>query len=133
MVVETALGAAFGVASFAAGPHAYVHGIDGLFVLGPGQRASGEQVAQSLGVYSSMRQGGVEAAPPATMGGLEAEVYGGRNDLGGEECVGEVEESVGPTVETLVERVAERAKGVKSIEGFHNATIMHSPAASRTL
>ena len=57
---------------------------------------------------------------------------GGRNGLGGEKRVGDVEESIGPAVETLVERGAERAKGVKSIEGFHDAPIMHSPASSRT-
>jgi hypothetical protein len=66
------------------------------------------------------------------MGWLEAEMNGGRNGLGGEKRVGDVEESIGPAVETLVERGAERAKGVKSIEGFHDAPIMHSPASSRT-
>jgi hypothetical protein len=66
------------------------------------------------------------------MGRLETQVDRRRYGLGGEEGVGEFEEGVGPAVETLVERVAERAKGVKSVESFHDATIMHSPAASRT-
>ncbi len=66
------------------------------------------------------------------MGRLEAEVDGGRYGVCAEEGVGKVEESIGPTVEALVERVAEGAKGVKSVVRFHDATIMHSPAASRT-
>jgi hypothetical protein len=66
------------------------------------------------------------------MGRLETQVDGGRNGVCGEEGVGEFEESIGPAVETLVEGVAERAKGVKSVEGFHDATIMHLPAVSRT-
>jgi hypothetical protein len=42
VVVEAALGAAFRVA---AGPHAHIHGVDGLCVLCPGERVTGEQVA----------------------------------------------------------------------------------------
>ncbi len=130
VVVETALGAAL---SIAAGPHAHIHGVDGLLVLCPSERVTGEQLAQGLSVYSPMLQCGVEeAAPSATMGRLETQVDRRRYGLGGEEGVGEFEEGVGPAVETLVERVAERAKGVKSVESFHDATIMHSPAASRT-
>jgi len=51
MVVETALGAALGIA---ARPHAHIHGVDGLLVLCPGERVTGEQVAQSLSVYSRL-------------------------------------------------------------------------------
>ena len=80
-----------------------------------------------------MLQCGVEAAPSATMGRLEAEVDGGRYGVGGEEGVGEFEEGVGPTVEALVERVAEGAKGVKSVVRFHDALIMHSLTAYRIL
>jgi hypothetical protein len=58
-----------------------------------------------------MLQSGVEAAPPATVRRLETEVDGGRHGLHGEESVREVEQGVGPTVETPVEGVAERAKG----------------------
>ncbi len=129
MVVEAALGARLRIA---AGPHAHVHGVDGLLVLCPGERVTGEQAAQGLGVYSPMPQRGVEAAPSATMGRLETQVDRRRYGVCAEESVGELEEGVGPAVETRVERVAERAKGVKSVESFHDATIMHSPAASRT-
>ena len=129
VVVEAAFGAALGIA---AGPHAHVHGVDGLLVLCPGERVTGEQAAQGLGVYSPMPQRGVEAAPSATMGRLETQVDRRRYGVCAEESVGELEEGVGPAVETRVERVAERAKGVKSVESFHDATIMHSPAASRT-
>src|SRR5215210_4705528 len=80
-----------------------------------------------------MGQSGVEAAPSATMRRLEAEVDGGRYGVCGEEGVGKVEESVGPTVEAFVERVAEGAKGVKSVVRFHDALIMHSLTAYRTL
>ena len=59
-------------------------------------------------------------------------MYGGRYGVCAQEGVGEFEEGIGPVVETLVECVAERAKGVKSIGRFHDGTIMHSPAASRT-
>jgi hypothetical protein len=100
VVVETALGAAL---SIAAGPHAYVHGVDGLLVLCPDGRVASEQVAQGLGVYSPMLQSGVEAAPSATMRGLEAEVDGRRDSLGAEESIGEFEEGISPAVETLVE------------------------------
>jgi hypothetical protein len=55
------------------------------------------------------------------------------HSLGGEESVGEFEEGISPAVETPVECVSERAKGVKSIERIHDAPIMHSSAASRTL
>jgi hypothetical protein len=130
VVVVTSLGAALGVAAI---PHAHVHGVDWWLVLGPGQRDSGEQVTQSVGVYGSMRQSGVEAAPSATMGCLEAEVYWGRDGaVRAQEGIGKVEEGIGSTVEALIERGAERAKGVKSIEGPHDPTMMHSPAASRT-
>lgn len=53
-----------------------------------------------------------------------------RDGVGGEDGVGEFEEGVGSAVEALVERVAE---GVKSVVGFHNAPIMHSPTAFRIL
>jgi hypothetical protein len=130
VAVEATPGARLRVATI---PHAHVDGKDGWLVLGPPKRDSGEQVAQGLGVYGSMGQSGVEAAPSATMGRLEAEVDGRRYGLGGEEGVGKVEESVGPTVEALVERVAEGAKGVKSVVRFHDALIMHSLTAYRTL
>jgi len=81
-----------------------------------------------------MFQSGVEAAPSATVGSLEAEVDRRRDGgVSGKEGVGKFEEGVGPAVEILVEGVAERAKGVKSLEGFHDALIMPSPRAFRIL
>jgi hypothetical protein len=47
MVVETALGAALRVA---AGPHAHIHSVDGIFVPAPGERVVGEQSSQDLGI-----------------------------------------------------------------------------------
>jgi hypothetical protein len=69
-----------------------------------------EQFPQSFGTYPPSIQGGVKAAPAATMRCFEAQVNGRRN--GGvrtEEGVGEFEESIGPAVEAFVERVTEGA------------------------
>jgi hypothetical protein len=48
VVVVAALWAALGVAS---GPYAHVHGVDGMFILASGERMTGEQPPQGLGVY----------------------------------------------------------------------------------
>ncbi len=71
----------------------------------------------------------LEAAPAATMRRLEAQVDRRRDGVRGEEGVGELEKSIGSTVEAFVERVAET---VESIGRFHDAPIMHSPTAFRT-
>ena len=64
---------------------------------------------------------------------FEAQVDGRRDGIRGEEGVGELEESIGSTVEAFVERVPEGAQSVESVRGFHGAPIMHSPAAFRIL
>jgi hypothetical protein len=51
----------------------------------------------------------VEAAPAATMRRFEAQVSGRRNGIRGEEGVGELGESIGPTVEAFTERGTEGA------------------------
>jgi len=86
----------------------------------PGYGRAGHAGPRRLFGHASKRRRG--SAPSATMGRLKAEVDGGRDGVCGEESVREVEEGVGPTVQALVERVAERAKGVKSIGRFHDAT-----------
>ena len=75
MVVVASLGAGFRVAS---GPHARVHGVDGRRRCAPCERMAGEQFAQELRVDTSTRQSRVEAAPPAPVRGLEAQVDGRR-------------------------------------------------------
>jgi hypothetical protein len=128
MVVEAALGATFRVAPR---PYAHVHGKDGMFILASGQRKAGEQAPQGLGIDSPPVQRGVEeAAPAATMRGLEAQVNGGRYGVGGEDGIGEFEEGIGSAVKTLVERAAE---AVESVVRFHDALIMHSPPACRLI
>ena len=104
--METALGAGLRVR---ARPHAHVHGVDGVFVPAPGERVTGEQPPQGLGVDSPPVQRGVEAAPATTMRCFEAQVNGGRDRVRGEDSVGEFEEGIGPAVEVFVERVAEGA------------------------
>ena len=128
MVVVGALGARLGVAS---GPHANVHGIDGR-AASSGDWMAGEELPQGLGVDSSAIQRGVEAAPATTVRRLEAQVDGrGDGVVGGEDGVGEFEEGVGPTVEAVVERIAEGSEIV--VVGFHDAPIMYSPRAFRIL
>jgi hypothetical protein len=64
------------------------------------QRAGGGQAvpAESFGVDTPSIQCGVQAAPAATMRRLEAQVNGRRNAMRAEDGVGELEESIGPTV-----------------------------------
>jgi hypothetical protein len=118
MAIVAAPGAGLRVAP---GPHAHVHGIDGMLVLACGERVSGEQPPQSLGVDPPPVQRGVKAAPTTAMRCFEAQMDGRRNSVRGEDGVGEFEEGVGPAVEAFVERVAE---GVESVVGFHDAFIM---------
>jgi hypothetical protein len=78
-----------------------------------------------LVVDASAIQGGIEAAPAATVRRLEAQV--GRRRGGavrGQDGVGKLEEGVSPAVEAFVERAAE---GLESIGRFHGVTIMHPP------
>jgi hypothetical protein len=125
MVVETSLGAAFGVTAI---PHANVYGVDRRFALS--KQMAGEKFPYRLGIDSSPPERGIKVAPSATMGYLEAQVGGRRNGaVGGEDGVGEFEESVCPAVEAFVERAAE---AVQSIGRFHDAPIMHPPPVSRT-
>ena len=98
------LGAALRVA---AGPYAHVHGVDGRIVFSPGERVACEQVAQSLRVYSSPVERGVEVTPAAAVRCFEAQVDRRRNGLCGEDGVGELEEGVCSAVEAFVERAAE--------------------------
>ena len=124
MVVEAALGATFRVAAV---PHAHVHGVNGRFA--SSKRMTNEQSPQSFGVYLPSIQRRVEATPATTMRCLEAQVNRRRDGVRGEKGVCELKESIGPTVEAFVERVAE---AVESIGRFHDALIMHSPRAFRT-
>jgi hypothetical protein len=69
---------------------------------------AGEQLSESFEVYPSLPERGVEAAPTPTMRRLEAQVNGRRyGAAGGEDGVGELEESVTPGVEAFIEGVAE--------------------------
>jgi hypothetical protein len=127
MVVVSALGAALRVAAI---PHAHVHRVDGRCCFASSKRITCEQSPQSFSIDPSSIQCGVKAAPAATMRRLEAQMNGRRNAIRSEESVGELEESIGPAVETFLERAAE---GAKSIGRSHDATIMHSPTALRIL
>ncbi len=87
-----------------------------------------EQFPQSLGVDPSPpEQRGVEAAPSATMRRLEAQVdrrrYGAAA-VRGEEGGGELEKSIGPTVEAFVEGATEGAQSVESVRRFHDVPVM---------
>ena len=113
MVVEATLGAALRVR---AGPYAHVHGVDGR--VSPGERMTGEQPPEGSFVDAPPVQRGVEAAPAAAMGGLEAQVNGGMDGLGAEDGIGEFEEGIGSAGKTLVERTAEAAEGV--VVRFHD-------------
>jgi len=101
-----------------------------VFAFSGGERVAGEQAPQSLGVDPSPVQSGVEAAPATLMRCLEAQMYGRGESVSGEEGVGEFEESVGPAMEAFIERAAE---AVETVVGFHDASIMPSPNASRIL
>ena len=77
MIVEAALGARFGVAP---GPHARVHREDERFIRAArGEQMAGQELPQSFGVDQSTIQRGVEAAPAATVRGLETQMGGPRN------------------------------------------------------
>ena len=99
MVVEAALGAALRVASR---PHAHVHGKDGRLASGR-KRVAGEQPAQSFGVDAPSIQGRVKASPAATMRRLQTQVRRRRDGASSEDSVGELEERIGATLETLIE------------------------------
>ena len=91
-----------------------------------------EQLAQDLRVDASTGQSGVEAAPSAPVGGLEAQVDGRRGgSIRTEDGVGKLEEGVCPALEAFVEGTAEGAKSIG--RRFHGVPIMHSPRASRIL
>ena len=62
---------------------------------------------------------------------LEAQVNGRRDAIGGEESIGEFEESIGPRVKAFVERITEGGQSMESVGGLHNVPIMHSLSASR--
>jgi hypothetical protein len=94
MVVEITLGTALGIAAI---PHAHVHGIDGRR-FAPGKRMADEQFPQGFSVDPSSPEGSIKAAPAAAMRNLEAQVNGRRGAIGGEESIGEFEESIGPGV-----------------------------------
>ena len=71
---------------------------------------AGEHLPQRLGVDASPAQGGVEAAPAATMRRLQAQMSRRRDgSIRGEDGVGELEEGVAPAAEASVERTAEGA------------------------
>jgi len=127
MVIVSPFRAAFCVAS---GPHAHIHRINGrLILVAEGERMASERLPQRLGVDPSSIQCGVEASPSATMGGLEAQMSRGRDGAAGcEDCVGKLEEGIGPTMEAFVERATE---AVESIVGSHDAPILHSPRVLR--
>jgi len=99
MVVVAAFGATLRVRAI---PHAHVHGKDGRS-FASSEWVTGEQLPQGFGVDPSSVQSGIKAPPAASMRRLEAQVNGRGDDVGGEDGVGELEESVGPAVETFVE------------------------------
>jgi hypothetical protein len=106
VVIVASLGAALRVA---ARPDAHVHGVDGRF-FASGERIAGKQSPQSFALDPPPIQGGVKASPAAAVRWFEAQVSGRRDDVRGEEGVGELEEGIGPTMEAfVVERVAEGA------------------------
>ncbi len=75
-------------------------GLVGVQLLGPpAWSASSGMPDRRDGVYLPSIQSGVKANPAATMRRFEAQVNGRRDDIRGEEGVGELEESIGPTVE----------------------------------
>jgi hypothetical protein len=106
MVVEVTLRAALRVAAI---PHAHVHGVDRRCCSASSKRMADEKSPQSFGVNSPSTQRGVKAAPAATMRRLEAQVNRRRKVIRGEEGVGELEESIGPTIKAFVERATEGA------------------------
>ena len=95
---------------------------------------AGKQHPKGFGVdLPSQERGGVEAAPAVAMRRFETQVNGGRYGAWGEDGVGELEESVGPGVEAVVERATEGTSGVESVGGVHGVPIMHSPTALSAL
>jgi len=101
MIVETTLGAALRVA---AGPHAYVHGVDGRFASSSSwKRMASEQPPQSFGVDPSTAQRVVETAPAPAVRRLQAQVDWRRDRLRCEDGVGEFEEGVRTAMEAVVE------------------------------
>jgi hypothetical protein len=103
MIVVAALGAALRVAAI---PHAYVHSVDWR-CFASSKRMASEQSPQSFSIDPPSIQSGIKATPAATMRHFEAQVNGRRNGICTEKGVGELEESIGPTVEAFVERVTE--------------------------
>ncbi len=51
--------------------------------------------------------------------------------IGGEESIGEFEESIGPTMEAFVEGLTKGGQSMESVGGLHNVPIMHSSRACR--
>jgi hypothetical protein len=116
VIVVPALGAALRIA---AGPNTGVHSVDGSSTV-LGERVTDNQLAQGFKVHPSFAQRGVEATPATAVYTLEAQVDRRGEDVGCEDGVGDFEQSVGTSIETLVERVAEGAQGFKSIARFHS-------------
>ena len=102
VVVEAALGRALGVAARPAGD---VHRVDWLPTR---QGLAGQQVPQPLGVDPSARQRGIQAAPAAPMGRLQAQVrQGGDPPLGAQQRIGQVEQRIRAATAAGVQRGAE--------------------------
>ncbi len=86
----------------------------------------GNQLCEAFGVDVSLAQCGVEAAPAATMEGLEAQVDRRGDNTGHKYSVGEFEERISAAMEALVEGAAEVAQeGVEVIGGFHGESFCH--------
>jgi hypothetical protein len=106
MVVIAALRAGLGVA---AAPYANVHGVDRSNSALLEEGVMDNQLAHGFFLDASSAQRSVEAAPTATVRGLEAQMYWRRRDASREDGIGELEERIGPALETLVEGISEGA------------------------
>ncbi len=89
-----------------------------------------EEGAQARLVDLAASQGGVEAAPPAAVDRLQAQIGGRGDGIGGEQRVGQLEQRIGAPVETAVQIPAEGGEGGERFVQHHTRARCHNRAST---
>jgi hypothetical protein len=108
MVVGAALRRALSVA---ARPGGHIDREDGRVAIG---QVAGEQVAQPVGVDPAAGQGGIGAAPAASVDWFQAQVRQRRDRLGAQQGVAQLEQRVGAAGEAGVQLTPEHVEPRKA-------------------
>jgi hypothetical protein len=108
VVVGAALRGGFGIAAWPGGHIDREHQRVG------GWQGAGEQVAQPVGVDAAAGQGGIGAAPAASVDWFQAQVRQRRDRLGAQQGVAQLEQRVGAAGEAGVQLTPEHVEPRKA-------------------